>query len=136
MTFDDALRYIRNEDYKPAIEYIASYLQERPDYHIGWLKLGNAQREYALRVLRGSEAAIQSLDESIASLTKAYEHRDSSRKAQAMYERSKTYYHKSHLCNDPDLFKRAVADAKKAIAESAEYVYESWLGHIEKQLDA
>lgn len=133
VTFDDALRYIRNEDYKPAIDYISDYVRERPDYHIGWLKLGNAQREYALRVLRGGEAAIEYIDESINSLTKAYAHRDSSRKAQALYERSKSYFHKGNLCGDADQFKRAVVDAKKAISESPEYAYESWLAYLEKQ---
>ena len=43
--FEEALRQIRNEEYEPAIEYFARLVKARPEYHVGWLRLGHAQRE-------------------------------------------------------------------------------------------
>jgi hypothetical protein len=47
--FEQALRFIRNEEYEPAIQYFARLVATRPEYHIGWLRLGHAQRELAMR---------------------------------------------------------------------------------------
>ena len=37
--FDQALRHIANEEYEPAIEFFKQLVQNRPEYHIGWLRL-------------------------------------------------------------------------------------------------
>jgi hypothetical protein len=129
--FEQALRFIRNEDYAPAIEYFARLVAVRPDYHIGWLRLGHAQRELAMRSRTIDPAQAQKLfDESIDSFSQATGHAYSDRQAQAFYERSKAYYHRGRFTQSLSDYNAALDDAQKAHELHAEPTYESWIAYL------
>jgi hypothetical protein len=70
-------------------------VRRTPSYHLGWLRLGHAQLELAMRKRHAdSAAALDPLNESVDALTRAAEHSDRPWQAQALYEPSKAYYHR------------------------------------------
>jgi tetratricopeptide (TPR) repeat protein len=133
--FEEALRQIRNEEYEPAINYFAKLVKMRPEYHIGWLRLGHAQRELAMRI-RGNnrEKAQELLAESVDSLTNATKHIDPNRIAQALYERSKTLYHWGRSTGDVTTLSKALSDAEQAFAKGADATYESWIDYLKRNV--
>jgi len=129
--FEQALRLIRNEEYEPAIDYFARLVATRPAYHIGWLRLGHAQRELAMR--RRTSAPLQAAElfvNSIASLTNAAGHAYPDRKAQALYERSKAYYHRGRFTSSPEDVQQAMADAEAAYKLAPDTVFETWITYL------
>lgn len=94
----DAIEAIRSDDVDAAIPYFERLTHERPTYHIGWLRLGYARREKAVRMAQSDPTeAVRLLTLSIADLSKAVGHIDPKYQAQALYERSKSAYHLARL---------------------------------------
>lgn len=130
-SFDEALRFVRNEEFEPAIRYFKRYVEARPDYHIGWLRLGHAQRELAMRRrVTNPEDALKLLDEALDSLGRAGGHVDPSRRGQAFYEKSKANYHRGRIGMDVKYIAQASEDAKQASELAADPAYESWRDYI------
>jgi tetratricopeptide (TPR) repeat protein len=129
--FEQALRFIRNEDYAPAIEYFARLVATRPDYHIGWLRLGHAQRELAMR-LRITDAvhARELFDKSIDSLGHAGEHAHPDRRAHALYERSKAYFQRGRFTESSEDYESALLNAHEAHKIQADAIYDSWIAYL------
>lgn len=132
--FEEALRHIRNEEYEPAITYFTQIVQARPDYHIGWLRLGIAQREQAVRIrVSSSDKAKELFAESVKSLTIATNHIIKTRCAQAYYERSKSYYHWGRCTdNDIELFLKAIDDAEIAYTLDEDMAYQTWIDYLRR----
>lgn len=131
--FNSALRSIANEEYEPAITFFKEVVAQKPHYHTGWLRLGYSQRELAMRKRFDEPLEAEDLlNESIASLSQAAKHLDPSRQAQALYERSKAYFHRarsSASARQEDL-KRALEDAETAYAKERESRYETWIEYL------
>jgi hypothetical protein len=133
---DRALRDIANEEYEPAIEFFQELVQGNPSYHIGWLRLGHALRELAMRKRLGQpdEAAVL-FTRSIDALTTAAEHSHVPRRAQALYERSKAYYHRSRQGETGAAeagFAAALKDAEEAFELSPDTRYETWINYLQQ----
>ncbi len=130
-SFDEALRFVRNEDFEPAIRYFQRYVEARPAYHIGWLRLGHAQRELAMRRrFADPEGAATLFDSAIESLSQATGHVERNRKAQALYERSKAYYHRGNFLSQHEDLGSASKDASEACDLSPDTSYESWREYV------
>jgi hypothetical protein len=131
--FEEALRHIANEEYEPAIEFFEGLVKKNPAYHIGWLRLGHALRELAMRRrFDNAEEATALFSRSIDALTRASEHSHVPRKAQALYERSKAYYHRgrqSGADGAADL-SAAHADAEQAFDYMRDTRYETWIAFL------
>lgn len=133
--FEEALRQIRNEEYEPAIHYFSKLVNIRPEYHVGWLRLGHAQRELAVRIRASDpEKAKELFNESIKSLTNATKHIDPDRIAQALYERSKTHYHWGRFTRDPALLNKALDDVEQAYTINADTTYLSWIDYLKRSV--
>lgn len=131
--FEEALRQIRNSEYEPAIDYFSRLVEARPEYHVGWLRLGHAQRELAVRMrVNNPEKAKNLFAESTESLTKASSHLDPNRGAQALYECSKTYYHWGRFINNYDYLGKALENAETAYALSPDTSYETWIDYLKR----
>lgn len=135
--FGRALRDIANEDYEPAISFFRELVRRTPSYHIGWLRLGHAQRELALRKrYTDPTAALDLLNKSVDALTKATEHSHRPRQAQALYERSKAYYHRGRDPSAGDGAGRdvtlALRDAEEAYAITPDTKYETWIAYLQQ----
>jgi len=92
-TFDEAINAMRAEDYDAAIPFFEQLSHERPQYHIGWLRLGVALREKGVRVAEhDAEEGTDALKKSVDALTKAAGHIDPDYQAKALYERSKAHF--------------------------------------------
>lgn len=129
--FEQALRFIRNEEYAPAIEFFRRLVASRPDYHIGWLRLGHAQRELAMRSRTADAAGAHVLfDAAIASLTAAANHSYPDRRAQALYERSKALFHRGRMRSAREDYSAALVDAEAAAALAEESAYPSWIEYL------
>lgn len=133
-----ALRNIANQEYEPAIEFFASVVAQRPDYHTAWLRLGHSQRELAMRKrFADPPAAAELFARSIESLTRAADHSHPSHQAQAHYERSKAYFHRARLTEGDarlDDLNRSRADAETAYARERETRYETWIDYLNQHL--
>lgn len=127
-----ALEAIRNEDFDAGIEYFSQVVKDRPDYHVGWLRLGHAEREKAARLPdTEKEQARELLDSSIRALKKAAEHMDVGYQALAHYELSKAYFRLMRV--DPtrgELRNRVREEAEKASHLSSERKYQTWLDYL------
>lgn len=129
--FEQALRFIRNEEYGPAIDFFARLVATRPDYHIGWLRLGHAQRELAMRERSSDpQKARELFDSTIKSLAHATKHAYSDRSAQAHYELSKAYYQRWRFSGSREDYKAALLDAMKAQELHPEPNYVTWIDYI------
>jgi tetratricopeptide (TPR) repeat protein len=133
MSMSDAIEAIRSDDFDSAIPFFEELARERPNYHIGWLRLGYARREKAVRLANGDTTeAIRLLNLALSDLSKAAEHVDPEYQAQALYERSKTAYHLARLfpefIEDKDSY---LKDAEAACSKSDEKRFLTWLEHIQ-----
>ncbi|HPS77213.1 MAG TPA: hypothetical protein PLS53_03560 [Thermoanaerobaculaceae bacterium] len=130
----EAIEAIRLEDYDKAIPYFERLTKERPDYHVGWLRLGHAKREKAVRLApHDKSAAIDLLLQASRSTERATEHRDPEYQALAHYEVSKVYYHLSRLEPDNSAHgEQARLHAAAAARLSPELKYQTWLQHVER----
>lgn len=140
ITFSDALEAIRNDDFETGITFFSDCVKGRPEYHIGWLRLGHARREKAVRISSSDpEAAESLLNDSLNDLERAAGHVDKYYRALAHYERSKTAYRLARLYSEGsqpsrDLYKDmkelSRAEAMKACELSTERKYQTWLEYI------
>jgi len=130
----DAIAAMRSGQYDIAIEFLSKLVIERPDYHIGWLRLGHAQREKGVRI-RDSQAdtgaSITLLTNAIKSFDKAVGHVSDNYKAQALYERSKAKYQLFRQNQDDVLKEGAKSDAVEAARLSPDTAYFSWVEYLE-----
>ena len=93
----DALRAIRERRFREVIQYLESLVEDQPDYHVGWLRLGYARREWAVDLRQEANGKVmpeqrELLELSLNSLNKAKNHVGRQYKAEACYQASKTYY--------------------------------------------
>ena len=87
MSMSDAIEAIRSEEFDVAIPFFEELTRERPIYHIGWLRLGYALREKAVRLAHEDlDEAVRLLNRALSALGKAAEHVDPEYQAQALYE--------------------------------------------------
>jgi len=128
-----ALEAIRDGDFDAGIAYFSGRVAQKSDYHVGWLRLGHAKREKAVRLIASdSDSARQLLIEAVEDLTKALSHVDQRYRALAHYERSKTLYRLARLDQaDESSRERAVADASEAFRLSDERKYQTWWAYLE-----
>lgn len=132
-SFSDAIDAMRHDDFAAAVAYLETYVIERPRYHIGWLKLGIARREKAVRLPDDEENEAKSLfEKSIEALTEATKHIDPEYKASALYERSKSYFRLSRLTSEATSLKNAWEDAATAAKISADERYFTWVDYLER----
>ncbi|MBE7508233.1 MAG: hypothetical protein HS101_18380 [Planctomycetia bacterium] len=132
-SFSDAIDAMRHDDFDGAIEFFESLVKVKPKYHIGWLKLGVARREKAVRLPDESRQETMSLlEKSIESLSKAAEHVDPEYKASAAYERSKARFRLSRMNADPTLITEALRDASAAARMSSDERYFTWVDYLER----
>jgi hypothetical protein len=133
LTMSEAIEAIRSEDYEPAIEFFTKLTQDRPNYHIGWLRLGYARREKAVRVApddRDSGVALLKL--AVQDLAKAAQHVDVEYQALAWYERSKALYHLGRLEPGVEQHRNdCLEDARKACSLSDETKFLTWMEHVQ-----
>jgi hypothetical protein len=133
LTMFEAIEAIRSEDYEPAIDFFTKLTQGRPNYHIGWLRLGYARRERAVRIAPDdctSGAALLKL--AVQDLETASQHVDVEYKALAWYERSKAWYHLGRVEPENEGYRAScVEDARKACSLSDEKKFLTWLEHVQ-----
>lgn len=133
MTMDDAIEAIRREDYDKAIEFFGELAQKRPEYHVGLLRLGHAQREKAVRMAPGDPTVARDLLETaITNLEQAAHHREVEYQAQAIYKGSKAHYHMGRLDAGAEHFEDALSDARRACDLHGDPKYQTWLEHLER----
>lgn len=134
LSMSDAIEAIRSEDYDTAIKFFEALTREKPNYHIGWLRLGYARREKAVRLAPNEPTtAIEILTEAVESLSRAAEHVDPAYQALALYERSKSRYHLARLKPEDDEIRQAcLADAKEASSISDEKKFFTWSEHVQR----
>ncbi|MBN1909335.1 MAG: hypothetical protein JW818_06325 [Pirellulales bacterium] len=132
-SFGEALEAVRSGDYDLAIPFFERLVQQRPNYHVGWLRLGFAQREKAARL--GSELMDESmvlLDASAESLSNATGHVDRDYRAVAFYERSKTYYRRYRIALQKEDAEKAVDDGNKACELSSDTKFQTWIEFLHR----
>lgn len=134
ISMDEAIEAIRREDYDKAITFFSQLAQSRPDYHVGFLRLGHAQREKGVRLaLDDPESALGLLQQAAENLEKAGGHRDIEYQAQALYERSKALYHLARLgAQDSDFSAAALSAARRACELHRDPKYQTWLEHLQR----
>ena len=134
----DAIEAIRSEEFDSAISFFEELTRERPNYHIGWLRLGYARREKAVRRAHDdSDEAVRLLNLSLNDLAKAAEHVDPEYQAQALYERSKSAYQLARLFPESAQDRSTcLADAEAACSKSDEKKFLTWLEHIQATASA
>ncbi len=131
---EEAIEAIRLEDYDKAIPYFERLVIDRPDYHVGWLRLGHAKREKAVRLAPNDRpAAVDLLIEASRATERGVGHRDPEYQALAHYEASKVYYHLSRLERGQLSYgEQTRRHARDAVALSPELKYQTWLQYVER----
>jgi len=132
-TTADALEAIRSEDYDTAIKFFEQLSQRRPEYHVGWLRLGYARREKAVRIVsERRDEALSLLQLAVEDLRRASAHADQEYRASAHYERSKAFYHLARFDSSDQLSQQhCKEEAIKASELSDQKKYQTWLEHLE-----
>lgn len=132
MSMSDAIEAIRSEEFDTAIPFFEELTRARPTYHIGWLRLGYARREKAVRLAHQNlDEAIRLLNLALNDLAKAAEHVDPEYQAQALYERSKSAYHLARLLPESEEYSGiCIKDAEYACLKSDQKKFLTWLEHI------
>lgn len=129
----EALEAIRDGDFDTGISFFSRLLESRPAYHVGWLRLGHARREKAVRLSESDPAeAKRLLEAALGDLLSAGGHIDPGYKALAHYERSKAFYRLAQL--EPAEASHAVQardEAAEAFRLSNERKYQTWWQHLE-----
>ncbi len=134
-SFGEAIEAVRQGDFEAAIPFLEKLVQERPNYHIGWLRLGYAQRERAVRLATEAPAAAMALlDGAYQSFTRAIGHVDQEYRASAYYERSKTFYRKYVVGGEKRDAELAVDDAQEACVLSSDSQFQSWNEYLNRLL--
>ena len=145
-TYDEAVTAIREQGYDAAIPFLRSYVEDRPEYHVGFQKLGYALREKAGRI--ASEApydnvdvrnrmraeAVNMLHDSYDAFTKATEHPYMDYKASAFYDRSKTSVRLYDLTEDDEHAVNAWVDGNKAARTEDDRRFYTWIEYLDRRL--
>ena len=138
----DASTAIRQRRFRSAIQFLERLVKERPQYHVGWLKLGVAKRELAVetRLNPGVQQDAQQevtlatteelLRESLAALDKAMKHTQRSYRGEAHYQASKTNYRLWRLTRNSEFLKTAQKEAQEASDTFPESKYDSWMEYL------
>ncbi len=130
-----AVSAIRERRFLEAIQYLEGLVRERPDYHVGWLRLGHARREWAvdLRHTAAGDVTPQQLEllrTSLESLNQAKDHVDRQYKAEACYQASKTYYRLWRIEKHGTTLDEALKQAYDAGETYPDSKYESWSEYL------
>jgi tetratricopeptide (TPR) repeat protein len=134
-TFGEALDAMRRGDHDLAIPFLERLVEERPNYHIGWLRLGYAQREKAARLApRDKDKSLGLLDASIKSLSNALGHVDPGYRADAFYERSKAYYRRYVVGGQKNDAENAITDGGDARRLSPDTRFQTWMEYFNRIL--
>ena len=131
----EAVDAIRGRRFSDAIQYLETLVQDRPNYHVGWLRLGYARRELAvdIRQKTGSDAMSHQrelLELSLESLNKAKNHIGRQYKAEACYQASKTYYRLWLIEQTGTTLDKALEQGSDASATYPDSKYESWFEYL------
>ncbi len=138
----DAISAIQTRRFAPAIEFLTKLLMRRVDYHVGWLRLGHARREYAVDLHAqdhdGShlEEIRNLLESSLKDFAKAQEHISAPYKAEAHYHASKSHFRLCQYLKDKDALEHARLEAEMAAELYPDSKYDSWdeyLGNVSCQ---
>jgi len=132
-TFPDAVDAIRIRKFSPAIEFIETFLETRPEYHVGWLWLGNAKRELAVDLTTqngDTPKAEQLFNDSLVALQRAAQHRDPWYRAEAHYHASKTYTRIWQHRKDATSRENALNEAMEAVKLYSDPKFQSWYEHV------
>jgi len=134
LSMSDAIEAIRSEDYEAAVGFFTKLTQDRPNYHIGWLRLGYARREMAVRTAPDNrKQGVELLKFAVQDLAKAAQHLDVEYQALAWYERSKAWYHLGRLEPEIEQYsKNCLEDAEKAVSLSNEMKFLTWWEHVHR----
>jgi hypothetical protein len=129
-----AVEAMRLENYDQAFNYLEQVVLQRPEYHVGWLRLGHARREKAVRIAKSDiDGALQLLASAAQDLQKAANHIDPDYKALARYERSKALYHIGRLQpTNVEAQRECEDEALQAFTLSGEQRFRTWFEHVEK----
>ena len=127
-TFGEAIEAVRQGDFDAAIPFLQLLVRQHPNYHVGWLRLGYAQREQAARLTPDQrEIALAQLVAAVESFTHALGHVDSEYRASSYYERSKTFYRKYVIGGDRKDAESAMDDAQEACVLSSDVQFKRGL---------
>ena len=134
LTMPEAIEAIRSEDYEPAIDFFMKLTRDRPNYHVGWLRLGYARREFAVRIIHADPVSGEKLlSQAVQDLERATQHVEVEFKALAWYERSKAWFHLEKLKPEVEQYRsNCVEDAEKAFSLSDEKKFLTWLEHVQR----
>ena len=126
---------IRERRFPEAIQFLESLIEVRPDYHVGWLRLGHARREWAVDLRQASNGKVtpqqrELLGSSLESLNNAKNHVDRQYKAEACYQASKTYYRLWSIEHDNTTLDKALEEAFEASVTYPDSKYDSWLEYL------
>lgn len=131
----DANWAIRMRMFAPAIKFLEELLENRQDYHVGWLRLGHAKREYAvdLHIQSGSVEADNMpeirrlLESSLDDFHKAQGHISAQYKAEARYHASKSYLRLWQYFEDESFLENTRHEADEAAKLYPDSKYDSWI---------
>lgn len=131
----DAIGAIQSRQFAPAISFLEDYLLQRRNYHVGWLRLGHAKREYAVDShiqseadgTQNSERIRELLESSLKDFRKAQEHVSTQYKAEAHYHASKSHFRLWQYFNDDPSKELALEEATEAAKLYPDSKYDSWI---------
>jgi hypothetical protein len=132
----DAISAIQTRRFPPAIEFLKAHLSERPNYHVGWLRLGHAKREYAVDLHAQSDSEEDSkqirslLESSLGDFRKAQDHVSDPYKAEAHYHGSKSYFRLYQYFQERDAIERAREEARIAAGLHPDSKFDSWIEYL------
>jgi hypothetical protein len=133
---DRATRAIRFGKFADAVSVLEKLVDERPTYHVAWLKLSSALREKAVRDQRVGASLTdvqQTLNRAADAAEQAQSHVDESYQAEAYYQASKTKWRIWKLNGNTGKFVLAQKDARCAVERSDDTRYRTWLDRLERE---
>lgn len=131
---------IRSRDFESAIDYLEERVEKQPQYHVGWLKLGQARRELAVDLLHDAaeeepsdsrDRVLKLLNDSLDAFDNASHHRERRYKAEAFYNKSKSYFRLWQIDSSWEHFEKAIESAERASKDYPEAKYESWIEYLD-----
>ena len=133
----DAFAAIRERRFERAIEFLQAVVSDRPNYHIAWLNIGKAQREWAVDQREEGngeatrDACVSLLENSLSSFERAKGHIDRQYRAEACYHASKSYYRLWQHDKNSATLQKAIEEAKTARTTFPDIKYETWVEYLE-----
>ena len=130
---------IRSRNFEPAIEYLEQRVADRPHYHVGWLKLGQARRELAVDLWQDAAEKSSELRDRVQELLKASlkafdrasNHIERRYEAEAFYNMSKSYFRLWQIDHSWEPLEKAIESAEHASRSYPEAKYESWIEYLD-----